>query len=138
MIKELSPAVKRFIETRIAFIDSEDFEGLYEEADTWLTDTAIEQLTNTLQYALNIDLMPTIETVFKRHVIENLNRFSSDGHDPEILMYSFLYAYMNTLLGLSYEEGAELAYQAFQEHPVKNIEIKYEPVTEDYMIRKKR
>ena len=134
----MTASVKKFIETRIRFIDLQEFEGLYEEANIWLTNTMIKELTDILQYALSIDLMPTIKTVFKRHIIENLNKFSSYGHDPDILMYPFLYAYMDTLFGLSYEEGAELAYQAFQEHPVKNIKIKYEPATEDYMIERNK
>ena len=105
----LTTGVKRFIETYVNLIEASDWEGLYNQAYKWLTNSMISEVTTTIESALKIDLSDSINKVLRDHIKTELIRATKYGlFDSYTGVIHFYNLYMNSYLGLDWDEYVQL------------------------------
>ena len=122
----MKPSVKRFIEDNITLIEDADYAYLYEQADEWLTDDSIRELTEVLTTALNIDM----ETYAKANLMQSFNLalinyiHEKDTNLDALYLGAFTRLFMSTIYGVDFEEFQQMAYEYLETKP--HAEIDYE------------
>ena len=119
--------VKSFIEENIEIVSQEDFDQLYDLADTWLTDLAIRHLTAALSIALEQDVEQFAkENLMKRFKTE-LDDWINTPPKPKVMLNNiqlshFINLYMSTLNGIDFDEFQVMVFDYLETYPYKNLE----------------
>ena len=113
----MNSIIKQFIEEHIEYIDHEMYVEMYENADEWLSDDQISELT-ALLIESNIANEQTLKEAAMFVVAENINdnfyEFIRSKHD--ILSFSsFIRMFMNTLCGIPYKDVENMIVTEFPE-----------------------
>lgn len=94
-----------FIKSNAGYVNSEEWEELYELAYEWISGHACKDMTNMLSTVFkSVNFKDIALYVVRKHITIELNNFSTDENHDELYLVSFIRLYMNHLCGLSYEE----------------------------------
>lgn len=112
----MTEIVKEFIEKNIALIESEDYDALYDEAYSCLSDNQTEELTNSLSSALSVDFEEFAKQNILKQFEYSLKQYLKDkSRNDEIYLSSFVRLGMNHINGLEWDEFQLLVEQHLED-----------------------
>ena len=101
--------IKQFIEKNIDLIESEAWDDLYDEANDWLADRSITELTNILTTTLGIDAEKFAKENVMKHLALELMNLKAEKKITNIAFHSFVMNFMQTINGLDFDELQQMA-----------------------------
>ena len=101
--------VRQFIEKNITLIEHEAWDDLYDQANEWLLDSSIRELTSILTDVLDIDVEQFAKENAMKHLAMELMNLKAEKTIHNIYFPSFVEHFMQTINGLDFDEFQYMA-----------------------------
>lgn len=100
--------IKKFIEKNIGLIEDEAWDDLYDEANEWLSDRSITELTEILTNTLGVNAEMFAKENVMKHLAMELMNLKAEKAITNIYFPSFVMNFMQTINGLDFDEFQQM------------------------------